>query len=68
MYFLYFSSVLLQVSSKNGWKFDYELIDVSGQRTDRRKWIHYFGDVAAGEEKIKRAWNCFPTILLLTTC
>ena len=28
--------------------FHFELIDVGGQRTERRKWIHCFEDVTAG--------------------
>jgi len=34
-------------NSKTAGKFDFELIDVGGQRTERRKWIHCFEDVTA---------------------
>ena len=30
-----------------GQKFKFELIDVGGQRTERKKWIHVFEDVTA---------------------
>ena len=41
--------ILLKVNNKNqNQNFDFELIDVGGQRTERRKWIHCFEDVTAG--------------------
>jgi len=36
-----------EVNNKNGGTFQFELIDVGGQRTERRKWIHCFEDVTA---------------------
>lgn len=37
-----------EVKNKNGkGSFEFELIDVGGQRTERRKWIHCFEDVTA---------------------
>ena len=39
----------LKVNNKSqSQNFDFELIDVGGQRTERRKWIHCFADVTAG--------------------
>ena len=38
----------MKVNNKNGGTFQFELIDVGGQRTERRKWIHCFEDVTAG--------------------
>ena len=48
------------VKSKNN-KFDFELIDVGGQRTERRKWIHCFEDVTAGDDQQRDnlAPDCF---------
>jgi len=36
-----------EVKNTQKQKFDFELIDVGGQRTERKKWIHCFEDVTA---------------------
>ena len=46
-------SVLLKVKVDKKQKLDFELIDTGGQRTERRKWIHAFEDVTAGENQKK---------------
>ena len=40
----------IQVKTKKASStFKFELVDVGGQRTERRKWIHCFQEVTAGE-------------------
>ena len=57
----YFYSDFLKVKNTQKQKFDFELIDVGGQRTERRKWIHCFEDVTAGEDQDQDylAADCF---------
>jgi len=35
--------------AKTGQRIQFELVDVGGQRTERKKWIHCFDDVTAGK-------------------
>ena len=61
----------MKVKNTQKQKFDFELIDVGGQRTERRKWIHCFEDVTAGEDQDKDylladCFSIFPVLFIIS--